>query len=253
MVASSLFKSRVFNPIHLNQVAEEYNGDKGEMYDVEDGTSYLAMKNDQKRHLKKNDQNLCGKKNQPHKDSNPSAALTHPRIHSTGKITRKASVAARTKDLRLKGADLYVARLGSECECKHIISPPLDLLDPSLSANLPKPPAPVATRSLHDELLHSTPSRPPPTIKVTSPPAAPQVRASHPCYRCVTHMYAVGIKRVFWTNAQGEWDVAKVRDLMDALETSGSGSGDSSGDGGRNLGVFVTKHEVLMLKRVMGC
>jgi hypothetical protein len=66
-------------------------------------------------------------------------------------------------------------------------------------------------------------------------------------------MHAVGIKRVFWTNAQGAWDGAKVRDLMDALETSEASSKGGSENCGENLGVFVTKHEVSMLKRAMEC
>jgi hypothetical protein len=80
----------------------------------------------------------------------------------------------------------------------------------------------------------------------------PEVRASRPCYRCVSAMHAVGIKRVFWTNADGEWEGAKVRDLVEALEKGIEGDGDGPGTGQEIKGVFVTKHEVLMLKRVMG-
>ncbi len=69
-------------------------------------------------------------------------------------------------------------------------------------------------------------------------------------------MHAVGIKRVFWTTQDGEWEGAKVRDLVDALEggIEGDRNEDSNGLGTRQAskGVFVTKHEVLMLKRVMG-
>lgn len=61
-------------------------------------------------------------------------------------------------------------------------------------------------------------------------------------------MHSVGIKRVFWTTESGNWEGAKVRDLVDALE--GSASESSGGPVGN--GVFVTKHEVLMLRRVMG-
>jgi hypothetical protein len=68
-------------------------------------------------------------------------------------------------------------------------------------------------------------------------------------------MYAVGIKRAFWTNNDGEWEGAKVRDLVDALEMGSEGSegsdGAQPGSGQENNGVFVTKHEVLMLKRMM--
>lgn len=59
-------------------------------------------------------------------------------------------------------------------------------------------------------------------------------------------MHNVGIKRVFWTTEGGEWEGAKVRDLVDALDGSGFD------DGGDGSGVFVTKHEVLMLRRMMG-
>jgi len=65
-------------------------------------------------------------------------------------------------------------------------------------------------------------------------------------------MDAVGIKRVFWTNTDGEWEGAKVRDLVDALEVGGEEvkGGEDSLAAGR--GMFVTKHEILMLKRRLG-
>ena len=63
-------------------------------------------------------------------------------------------------------------------------------------------------------------------------------------------MHSAGIKRVFWTNNQGEWEGAKVRDLVDALEGK---VGDGDGERGKGVDeVFVTKHEVLRLRRVMG-
>lgn len=69
-------------------------------------------------------------------------------------------------------------------------------------------------------------------------------------------MDAVGIKRVFWSNGNGCWEGAKVRDLMDALEVNckpdGRGGGDGSEDEKKSMPVFVTKHEVLMLRRKMG-
>lgn len=52
-------------------------------------------------------------------------------------------------------------------------------------------------------------------------------------------------------NTQGTWDVAKVRDLMNALEAPEASFKDDSRDFEKNLGVFVTKHEVLMLKRAI--
>jgi hypothetical protein len=63
-------------------------------------------------------------------------------------------------------------------------------------------------------------------------------------------MSLVGIKRVFWTTASGEWEYAKVRDLIDALENFGL---EQPSDVATALNkVFVTKHEVLMLRRTMG-
>ena len=62
-------------------------------------------------------------------------------------------------------------------------------------------------------------------------------------------MHSAGIKRVFWTNTKGEWEGAKVQQLVDALESGGDGDGD--GDEGKVSSLFVTKHEVLMLKRTM--
>jgi len=74
-------------------------------------------------------------------------------------------------------------------------------------------------------------------------------------------MHSVGIRRVFWTNELGEWEGGKVRDLVDALSGAMAGSGgqddagaDGAGGPGGPLGngLFVTKHEVLMLRRMMG-
>ena len=61
-------------------------------------------------------------------------------------------------------------------------------------------------------------------------------------------MHSAEIKRVFWTNTKGEWEGAKVRELVDALETGGDGDREGKGDEGKVSGFFVTKHEVLMLK-----
>jgi hypothetical protein len=63
-------------------------------------------------------------------------------------------------------------------------------------------------------------------------------------------MSSVGIKRVFWTTASGEWESAKVRDLVDALENFGLAQPSDVATTLNN--VFVTKHEVLMLRRAMG-
>jgi hypothetical protein len=63
-------------------------------------------------------------------------------------------------------------------------------------------------------------------------------------------MASVGIKRVFWTTDAGRWEGAKVRDLVDALDQLGE---EPPTDATTALNsVFVTKHEVLILRRMMG-
>lgn len=59
-------------------------------------------------------------------------------------------------------------------------------------------------------------------------------------------MHSVGIKRVFWTTSEGEWEGAKIRDLIDQLEGAMASSQPSLG-----LPMFVTKHEVLLMRRLM--
>lgn len=59
-------------------------------------------------------------------------------------------------------------------------------------------------------------------------------------------MHSAGVKRVFWTNAKGEWEGAKVEELVDALEKADGSVGTES------KALFVTKHEVLTLRRAWG-
>jgi len=69
-------------------------------------------------------------------------------------------------------------------------------------------------------------------------------------------MHSVGIRRAFWTTEQGEWEGGKVRDLIDAMDGSMARGADEKGGGAgggpMDNGLFVTKHEVLMLRRLMG-
>lgn len=169
------------------------------------------------------------------------------------------SVADRMKDPRLRGADLYVARLGWKKQAIAELSPTTSnathFVPRDTTNDLPPSENKMSTGSLHEELNLVSP--PKPTVHQLPVCEKPSVSASRPCYRCICYMHTVGIKRVFWTNDKGEWEGDKVSEMMDALNlagSSGDGRGRSGGltGGAAGIGVFVTKHEVLKLRRLMG-
>ncbi|GAB1728070.1 hypothetical protein NU195Hw_g5809t1 [Hortaea werneckii] len=197
--------------------------------------------------------------NSANEHSQPEPALL-PKGH-TG-----PSLNDRKKHPRLMGADLYVTRLGW---CKGPAQTPrLSKVQASSSIVTPSPTesdsngeassktstasSNAGDGSLYEELSDRTPS--PTNTPATAATLDPNcVRASRPCYRCISYMHSVGIKRVFWTTDDGHWEGGKVRDLVAALDNSMedvAAGGDGGGPTGN--GVFVTKHEVLMLKRLMG-
>jgi hypothetical protein len=149
------------------------------------------------------------------------------------------SVRKRTKLSRLHGADLYVARLGWK-KNGPADKPVACCADLNESVEVEPPPSP-STGSLHEELLNSQPQAKKIIDKAVDgfELKAPSVLSSRPCYRCISHMSSVGIKRVFWTTSAGTWESAKVRDLVDALENVGL---EQSSDVPTTLGnVFVTR------------
>jgi hypothetical protein len=139
-----------------------------------------------------------------------------------------------------------VARLGGQTLAKNSPSACCDALDQPQTTTVKQ-----ATGSLHEELLDPGPVLTSAAENVSTVAGLePSVLASRPCYRCIAYMDSVGIKRVFWTTSSGEWECAKVRDLVDALDDLGAGD---AADAHTTLrSVFVTKHEVLMLRRTMG-
>ena len=180
-------------------------------------------------------------------------------------LTKSHQVAERVKDSRLNGADLYVARLSRvgkanhyDCGCRHEDSLNKEMAKvepieearerPSSEAGSSIETKPL-TGSLHDELRFptSTKERSPGPKAVSSQ----QVTAtySRPCYRCISYMHTAGIKRVFWTNNEGQWEGGKVRELVDALDGPMSAGDDGSPGSTSGIGsVYVTKSEVLLLK-----
>ncbi|KAF9739945.1 hypothetical protein PMIN01_02580 [Paraphaeosphaeria minitans] len=177
----------------------------------------------------------------------PSSASAPPKSHAvlvpkgrTGE--KKRSTVDRKKHPRLNGADLYVARHGWQSSAKGGLSSCCDEVEYPETTTAKR-----ATGSLHEELLNPGARSTSAANKGNVP--EPSVLASRPCYRCIAYMNSVGIKRVFWTTSSGEWECAKVRDWVDALDNLGSGD---AADAPTLGSVFVTKHEVLMLRRTMG-
>lgn len=178
----------------------------------------------------------------------------------------------RKQDPRLRGADLYVVRIGWSSTARKKPTKPkasseLGVVDAdatvvedatySSTSRLPGPSTTSSssgTGSLHDELINREPSS-----SASRPPVSDpiddcsfdkdKIHASRPCYRCVAFMNQVGIRRVFWTNDAGEWEGGKVAALIEAMDT---GMEDAAKGGPTGNGIFVTKHEVLMLRRMMG-
>lgn len=158
-------------------------------------------------------------------------------------------VRERTRHPRLNGADLYVARLGwKDASPARNFGVCCMEPDPGVETNTSTR---LYTGSLHDELINrQVESKTATDTSVAPNEKRPAVLESRPCYRCISYMASVGIKRVFWTTDSGNWEGAKVRDLVDALDKLGL---DQPSDATAALNsVFVTKHEVLMLRRMMG-
>ena len=204
----------------------------------------------------------CNTVRQNEVDIDRRAAATRAAVNTKGRTDERSSTLRdRKRHPRLNGADLYVARLGScgsstkdtptKSPVKRSSSESTDTADmASSTSSLPalSPATTASTGSLHDELTNPFPSTSEAPAKNSNTLDLRAVRSSRPCYRCISYMHSVGIKRVFWTNDAGEWEGAKVRELVDALDYS-----EENGKGGpTGNGVFVTKHEVLMLRRLMG-
>jgi len=166
-------------------------------------------------------------------------------------------VKERKKDPRLNGADLYVARIGrntastttelqttviSQASESHAATKTRS----GFSENAPH------TGSLFDELTIASTPEVATTARSRDNNGTCDVAASRPCYRCIQYMHNVGIKRVFWTNEQGQWEGSKVRDLVAAIDDAGEdGAMNGKLGGPTGDGLFVTKHEVLMLRRLL--
>lgn len=107
-----------------------------------------------------------------------SATMAYRRIRTSVR-------AHEATDSRLRGADLYVVRLLQDVESK----------------------AKAKEQRRRHQRAASLPTPPPPS-------AAPRYADSRPCWRCLEWMLWAGIKRVYWTNTEGEWHGGKVSTLL---------------------------------------
>lgn len=166
------------------------------------------------------------------------------------------NVRNRWKFPKVAGADIYVVRLAGRASRSfqallipgEIDDGEIENIDGCCSLTSSRAPS---TGSLHDELIDKGPPRVPVPLSTTTTSSKVEhvlmATESRPCYRCVCYMHSVGIKRVFWSNWEGKWESAKVRDLFDDLSSGSPGAGADF-----PAGAFVTRHEVLALKRVRG-
>lgn len=200
--------------------------------------------------LAKSKQRRCTPGGAPHQYQGPMLVPVAKNIPKARKLTQRL-------DSRLNGADLYVVRQAWQRRNMKRSSQPelkkddeLSSIPPDLSKTLSVPCLPKGPPSLHDELKCSAP--PPPKLALQKDSQRePQLSAasSRPCYRCISYMEGAGIRRVFWTNEDGDWEGGKVRDLVDALGLNEASNGVSEDT---SASIFITKHEILMLRRQMG-
>ncbi|GIZ37848.1 hypothetical protein CKM354_000128000 [Cercospora kikuchii] len=235
---------------------------------VNEGTISTTSSDDIGRARGRKDYKRSGKM----KSDATSQAVPEPTQPVLLPIGRSIKADDRKQHSRLQGADLYVVRIGwtgtsqikppkSKAARPRSPSPPAnsddtaeDLLSSSIDSlsSLSIASTKSGTGSLHDELVNPEPSPSPSRMGGADHECSfdrDKIHASRPCYRCVAFMHKVGIRRVFWTNDAGRWEGGKVSALIDAMD---SGMEDVANGGPTGNGVFVTKHEVLMLRRIMG-
>ena len=158
-------------------------------------------------------------------------------MHSTGlRTSNSTKILERVKDSRLKGSDVYVARLGWRKTKEALLGLPSIKIEaasasPGKEASIVNPPEEPKVRppmgSLHDEIsdLGEVQS----TNEIANESTEhDSICQSRPCYRCTSYMYSVGIKRAFWTNGHGGWESAKIGDLVNNIQIPASNTGNES-------------------------
>ncbi|KAI0386780.1 hypothetical protein F5Y04DRAFT_275229 [Hypomontagnella monticulosa] len=186
-----------------------------------------------------------------------------PINNALGTASFSNSLKDRVKHPKLRGADVYVARFGGKINSggyqnsakKSVVNAEKDMSsrDDSLYAVASSTASGSPIVSLHDELSCKRAKIAGPKTSTHKPLETVidqgSVLDSRPCYRCVLYMHSAGIRRVYWTNSAGQWEGAKVRDLFDQVSGTNVCDGHDVNNGSLG-GVFVTKHEILMLRRL---
>ena len=200
-------------------------------------------------------------------------------VPTARRATKSRRTDDRVSDSRLRGADLYVARLCMKT-VSTVATRNIDAVKAGAALNMHKKtesrasgmpdPADItspieiearnalSSTSLHDELsCLDRPSASQTTIGIANNIShnleVPSPVASRPCYRCIAYMYRAGIRRVFWSTSTGVWEGGKVRDFVDMMEAPQNiGDDPAASTTASGAGLFVTKHEVLLLRRTMG-
>ena len=142
-------------------------------------------------------------------NANTKASATCPQ---TTAVAYRKVVARRSQpimtDSRIRGADLYVVRLLQDTESKAK--------------------AKEQRRRQHGFI----------SSRIPIPTVEPRYADSRPCWRCLEWMYWAGIKRVYWTDPDGDWYGDKVAHLL-----FGSTSHDSSSATTVYVPVHLTQYE----------
>ena len=142
-------------------------------------------------------------------NANTKASATCPQ---TTAVAYRKVVARRSQpimtDSRVRGADLYVVRLLQDTESK-------------------------AKAKEQRRRQHGFTSS-----RIPIPTVEPRYADSRPCWRCLEWMYWAGIKRVYWTDPDGDWYGDKVAHLL-----FGSTSHDSSSATTVYVPVHLTQYE----------
>ncbi|PWN53340.1 hypothetical protein IE53DRAFT_377410 [Violaceomyces palustris] len=119
-------------------------------------------------------------------------------------------------DSRLRGADLYVVRLMQDTESKAKAKEQRKAQRAAAAAR-----GGASSAGQHQVNHHER--RAAADGRKEQQESSPRYADSRPCWRCLEWMSWAGIKRVYWTNVNGDWEGGKVSILLDGEEADSDG------------------------------